>query len=150
MRRADRIMSIIVLLFGLYVLITAFRLEYQLDSLPGPGFVPVWVGLTIVVLSLLILVGTFSRSADNRPGPFSAENIRNVVATLGGCALAMLLSSVTGFLVALGLLAGFLVRFFGTKSWTTTILVAVILQITLYLIFRLGLDVPLPKGLLGF
>lgn len=149
MRTADRIMSILILLLGVYVLVTSWGLQYQLDDLPGPGFVPFWSGLGMVALSLIILAGTFPRRAGSDTRPFSRGSVRNMAASLGGCILMVALTGFTGLLVSLGLLTGFLARLWGTRSWVTTVLLAVILPVSLYLIFTVALSVSIPKGILG-
>lgn len=150
MRGADRILSVLMLLLGSYVLATSFRLGYTMDDLPGPGFAPFWAGLALVAISLSMLAGTFSRSKDNRSTPLSRESLRNLVVSLGGCVALVVLTRFIGFLTALGLLTVLLVRFWGIRSWVTTILVAVILPVLLHFLFVTGFGVPVPKGILGF
>ncbi len=150
MRRADRIMSILTLLLGIYVLVTALGLQYRLDDLPGPGFVPFWSGVAMIALSLIILAGTFTRRAGGSPGPFSRESVRNMAASLGGCVAMVGLTRILGFLVALGLLVGFFARLWGTRSWAATILIATLLPVILYFLFGMALGVSIPKGVLGF
>ena len=42
--------------FGLYVTIEAARFSYLTEDGPGPGFLPLWLGIAICSLSLCLIV----------------------------------------------------------------------------------------------
>ena len=48
--------------FGGFVIYEAHSLPYTSESGPGPGFFPLWIGIGIVVCSLAMLYGYFSRT----------------------------------------------------------------------------------------
>ena len=67
---------------------------------------------------------------------------------IAGSIGAVVLSKVFGFIIALGLMTGFIAKYLGTKSWRVVIALAVATPVTLYVIFVMVLGVPVPGGFL--
>jgi hypothetical protein len=74
--------------------------------------------------------------------------------TLGGViaslAVYILTLEILGFLVGTGLLTAFLLGVVEREKWSTTVVVAVLNSVGLYLVFQVLLGVNLPTNRFGF
>ncbi|MDR7531712.1 MAG: tripartite tricarboxylate transporter TctB family protein [Armatimonadota bacterium] len=57
--RWDRAVAAAVLLFAVYVVELARGMAYWQGRIPGPGFVPLWLGIALAVAAAGVLVGTW-------------------------------------------------------------------------------------------
>lgn len=150
MRIANRITSILIILFGLLITFQATKFDYMVQGTPGPGFLPFWIGILLTLVALIPFIKTFTGFASKLPNPFEAGDFRSLFIVIGGSTVAAIITPITGLLVALGLLVGVLAKLLGTKNWKTVIGLTVFTPILFYGLFVLILGVPLPKGILGF
>lgn len=151
----DRLVALLLLIFAVYAVAAARAMMYMQGRVPGPGFMPFWIGVGIAVAALMILAGPGRRrSREETPAGVPASSfptgqgftvITMIVVTVAGVALITPL----GMAAALGLTLLALVRLLGA-SWRTAALTAVGLPLALHLLFALGLKVPLPSGPWGF
>ena len=137
--------------FGLYVTIEAARFSYLTEDGPGPGFLPLWLGIAICSLSLcLIVVNQLRPAADplGRQRDWSAGSraMSGWLAFMG----AVLLFPFLGFTLCLVLLTVFLITLMERRSIWSAVLVALGLGIGFHLIFVVALGLSLPKSPLGF
>ncbi|MGI6224857.1 MAG: tripartite tricarboxylate transporter TctB family protein [Peptococcales bacterium] len=151
MKKADQITGAILLALSVYISTTGFSLDlWWGDEGPGPGFLPFFAGITLALTSSILIYSTFKKDYKNQENIFPKEGLKLLVTLIGSAVIAGLLVKIVGMIIAMGLLAGFLVTFLSEeKKLFTTIGMIVFLPLVLYLIFRLGLDVPFPKGILG-
>ncbi|MBI4735377.1 MAG: tripartite tricarboxylate transporter TctB family protein [candidate division NC10 bacterium] len=152
MRRADQVTGIIVLVFSLTLMEGSRRLPPSATFGPGAGFLPFWLGALMAVLSALLLVKACLQpvaSADTALFP-NRRVLIPVGATIGSLAAYILVLDRLGFLLGTGLLTAFLLGVVERERWFTTVLVAVLNAVGLYVVFHLLLGVSLPKSVLGF
>ena len=150
MRIANRIASLIIIIFGLYIIYEANKMDYMVDGTPGPGFLPLWLGIAICLVALIPFGRTFTRFASKLDNPFQKDNFKIFFVVIG-CAIAMIfVTQITGMLVALGLMVGTIAKLLGTQSWKKVIGLTIFTPVLLFGIFKVILDVPLPKGIFGF
>jgi putative tricarboxylic transport membrane protein len=147
---ADRVLGLLTLTIGSYIIVQSLELQYYLDGVPGPGFMPFWAGITLNVLALIILIGSFFGQVKTEKSPFIKKDLLKMVGAIGVSLLVAVTTEYIGMLLSLGLLAGFFTWFYGLRKWRTVILAAVLTPVALYLIFSLGLGVIFPAGRLGF
>ncbi|MBZ4654436.1 MAG: hypothetical protein JG781_1777 [Peptococcaceae bacterium] len=152
MKGANIITSIVLLLFGAYVIWDAIKMEYIIDNVPGPGFLPLWTGIFIIGLAFLMLYNnTLGNKPDSTKDPsFDKTFLRNVLVVIGSSTLAMVLVKVVGMLVAIGLLTGFLSWATGTKNMKVNAALTVVTPFIFWLVFEKALEVNFPNGLFGF
>jgi putative tricarboxylic transport membrane protein len=135
---------------GVYIIVEAKGWEYIGSDGPGPGFFPLWYGIAMVALALLLVATSLrGRSAE----PDSAVNWREVGRAMlawAGLALCVGLLKILGFLLAFGLFTVFLVAVMYRRSLGAALAVSVGIGATFYLLFPLALNVALPVGKLGF
>jgi putative tricarboxylic transport membrane protein len=53
---ADRWAALVLAAFGIFITAQAWRLPYWVDRSPGPGFVPLWLGLLLSICAGLVVV----------------------------------------------------------------------------------------------
>jgi hypothetical protein len=152
MRRANIVSGVLVLVIAVYIIYEAITMQYTIDNVPGPGFIPFWAGALMALIALIMLYKNgILRQPETEKGPgFTKQSCRNVGIVIGGSTIGMLLVYVLGMLPAMGLLTGFLSWMLGTKSKVTNIALAILTPIVFWIMFEVALEVNFPKGLLGF
>src|SRR5882672_9224770 len=134
---------------GLYIVFQARQWEYLGPDGPGAGFFPLWYGLAIIGLSLLLIVSHFrGRSAHGKAIDWT--RLGRAFSTWFALAVSVALFKPLGFVISLALLTYFIVAVMYRRPLKTAALVAVASAGGFYLVFDLALSVPLPVGVLGF
>lgn len=144
----DLISGVALAALGVFIISEAWTWNYMSEEGPGPGFFPIWYGIAMVLLSLLLVV----RSAV-KPG--AAEKLdwagvgRALISWLA-FAIAVVLLKPLGFLLSFALLTLFVVAVMYGRPLKTAVAAAVGNAVGFYLLFVLALDISLPVGPLGF
>ena len=147
----DLVAGISIATFGLYVTVSSSRLEYVSEYGPGPGFLPVWLGIGLVILAVYLVVRNLVRGAAE-PGK-KTESWMTVARVLSGwlaLMLAIFLLPWIGFSVILALLTVFLIVVLERRSLWTAVSVGFGLALGFYVIFVFALGVSLPVNPWGF
>jgi putative tricarboxylic transport membrane protein len=157
MKRANQITGIVLLIFSGYVIMASMQMPLRqitgrTSFAPSTGFLPMWLGVLMAVLSVLLIVNATLQQADStRKEVFPrGRALLAVVLFLAGLAAYIALLEVLGYLSATALLTAFLLLFVMQAGWKTTLLVAVSASIVLFVIFHVLLHVDLPKNMFGF
>jgi putative tricarboxylic transport membrane protein len=145
---ANLIAGIAVLLLGSVVAFFAGRLPYKAEYGPGPGFMPLWIGVALIVCATATIIKTV-RQYGHEEGRFIQPKTRQVVFVLVTLIITFLLVPVFGLSLGLALFTGFTMRTAGRHGWVLCVLVAVATAAAVRFIFGYGLDIPLPKGFIG-
>lgn len=149
-RRADLLGATFTLLFGAWVIYQASLLPYKSDYGPGPGFLPLWLGVALCLCGAILLSSSLARGVPDRKWLPDREGARKILLVLGATAAAVAAMYWVGMNVAVGLYLLFLLRAIDRRPWITTVGVAILSPVALYLIFQRWLLVPLPNGPWGF
>ncbi len=149
MNPADLTGGVFVTLLGAGVLFFSRDLHYHAEDIPGPGFLPFWLGLGLLGCGLLITLKA-SKGVDRKKGEFWLPKTRYVGYMLITLVITFLFVPVLGLTLCLALLTGFTTRLMGRHSWGLCLVLAVITGLGIRLVFGHWLDIPLPKGLVGF
>jgi hypothetical protein len=145
MDRVDRVAGIAALLGGILLAYTGWKLDPGTSKLPGPGFFPLLIALTMGGLGGWLFL---------RPGP-PEKSLRPEASQWIPFSLALLsLIGYAAILSDLGYLLstfGFLVvqlRWVEKRSWIPSLVTAALAAGISLLLFRVLLKVPLPVGIL--
>lgn len=153
MRRYDQMSSLVWLAFAIYICIESGRLSFGSFDRPGPGFLPLLVGLFLGVFSIAaFLRATLSRSVqENIPPWYPRQRWKKLIWVLGSLLAYAIFLETLGFLISTFLLLVFLFRYgMEPKRWAVAIGASGLASISTYAVFELWLRTHLPRGLLGF
>jgi putative tricarboxylic transport membrane protein len=124
---------------GVFIITQAASWEYLGNDGPGPGFFPLWYGIAIVGLSLVLVVSSLSvKEAIDWRGAGRA------FAAWGAFALAAAAMKWLGFLVSFAALTFYIVAVMYRRPLVAAAIVALATAAGFYLVFQLALDVKLP------
>ena len=152
MKYPDLISGLFWLLIGL--LLAFWSLTYQIGSLtqPGPGYLPLALGILLVLLSMILLVGLRRKGLHSKRAiSFSSSTggWKKVVYTVVILGLAAFFFETLGYLLTFFLLIALLMKGTVHSSWKKILLTAFLTTMGVYIVFILLLEQPLPRGFLG-
>ena len=138
---------------GVGLLLSLWATRYSIGSLilPGPGSLPLVLGLILILLSIILIArGILSSRVTGRDSPpLLLTGWKKGVYTVVILLLGAFFFERLGYLLTFFLLIVFLMRGAGAQSWKRTVLVAICSALGVYLVFVRLLEQPLPLGLLG-
>jgi len=134
---------------GIYIIVQARQWEYLGPEGPGPGFFPLWYGIAMLGLSVLLVVLHF-RQAAARGNAIDWTRYGRAFSTWFALAVSVALFRPLGFVISFALLTYFIVAVMYRQPLKTAALVAVACAAGFYLVFERALGVSLPVGILGF
>ena len=134
---------------GLYIVFQARQWEYLGPEGPGAGFFPIWYGIAMLALSVLLIVSQLRRRYA-RGNAIDWTRLGRALSTWFALAVSVALFKPLGFVISFALLTYFIVAVMYRRPLATAALVAVASAAGFYLVFDLALSVPLPVGVLGF
>ncbi len=149
-KRYDLISGLFWLLCSALIIIGSLHLPVGTVANPGPGFVPLLVGILLSIISLAILIFSFLRgSLEGKVFWPDKKQWPKVVITL----LMMLIYAIAfpylGFFFSTLLLMFFLFKSIGSMSWKASLAGAILTSSCFYLVFKVWLKVQFPGGPLG-
>lgn len=143
----ERALAVAFAALGVLFAVNARELRYMDEFAPGAGFLPFWLGLLLVGLVIVFVFKTRAPKAD-KEAPLR-EN-RKVLVVTAGLAACVALIDWLGFAVPMAAYLLYLTRGVDRRGWGSSIALSVSTTLCLYLVFRMWLGVPLPKGPWGF
>jgi putative tricarboxylic transport membrane protein len=112
---------------------------------PQPGFFVFYLGVALLVSAVMIVVRAVRRHKGG--ATFAGRDQVQSVATVLLPAVAMVvLTHVIGLYVSGALYLAVYMRWIGRHRWVTTVVIALAIPLTAFLIFEIWFLVPLPKG----
>ena len=126
---------------GAYIIVTASRWEYLGADGPGPGFFPLWYGLAMAALSL-VLVLTSIRSPS--PHLIDWSGAGRAFGAWAALALSVAALKLAGFLISFAALTFFIVAVMYRRPYWVAALTGVAAAAGFYAVFALALGVKLP------
>lgn len=150
-KRDDAITAIVLLVFSGFVISEALSMSISAEYGPGPGMFPLILGISLAVLSLLLLWDGINPRTKDKASKFQnkAGLLASGLMVLGLVGYALVITKL-GYLLTTFLLVLFLMGVVARDKLRTTLLTAIAVTVLLYLIFDVGLGVQLPKGPFGF
>jgi len=148
----EKITAAILLFFSLLYCLKGLSLQVGVPKNPGPGFIPVIIGILLVSCTGFYMVRVFrKRDLEGKGGKTSEEEKKNYVAILGITACAILFPLILETLKFL--MTTFVVSFFmflalRPKKRAFALFLAAGMSVSSFLIFSRLLGVALPMGFL--
>jgi len=161
MDRAEKVSSIALIVFGLFVAYYSRRyLKLGIMITPGAGFLPYWIGIALAVLGALWFLETFlARTGSGAGGEGSiAGDAAAEVEALRGRVLSKFLPGVllvilyawlfekAGYIVSTALFMVGWQKVVEKEGWLKTAVIAVLSAGCMYALFSYLLKVYLPTG----
>lgn len=147
----DLVTALVISSFAVFLIYEASSLPYYSEYGPGPGFLPLWLGMGILVLALSLVFANllgFARIEKGVAQPWTA--VGRALGGWFGLMVAIALLPWVGFGLSFAFLTTLLILVLEGRSPLTALGTAVSLSLGFYLIFALALGVPLPSGPWGF
>jgi len=138
---------------GVLVIALGRRLDFGAWNNPGPGMMPVLLGVFLAGLSAALwLMARRGAGSGAVPGasPWSAARWRPVVSTLAVLLAYAALLDTLGYVIATFLVLLVLLRVLEPPRWSTTVVSAAAITAVSYGLFVRLLQVQLPRGAWGF
>jgi putative tricarboxylic transport membrane protein len=149
MRVADLIGGIGVLGLGAGITFFAGRLPYTAEYGLGPGFMPLWIGMVLMGCAVITIAQSLRQTGEPQK-KFVTPRTRKVGFVFATLIVTFVVVGFLGLAVSLGLFTGFTMKTVGRHGWILSALVTLVTAVAVYVIFGYLLDIPLPKGFLGF
>ena len=149
MWHANIIAGVAVFLLGIATTVLAWlTLPYTGDFGPGPGFVPLWLGITLIVCSVPVII-TDLRTKEKSERLFRPETAKCLKVLI--LVVTVFLSlPVLGFSAGLALITAGGMRLMGKHSWVSCVVTVLATAIGIHYLFGQWLSIPLPKGMIGW
>lgn len=151
MRKGQIGSSIFLLIIGIFFFVEAQELPIGRVTRPGPGFLPFWLGIAMMVVSLALVIRSISNKNDFllRESLWKGLKWHKVILTIVVLLLYALFLESIGFCIATFVLLFFLFRVIGELSWWWGAIGSILTSFLTYTLFRQLLEVQLPRGLWG-
>jgi putative tricarboxylic transport membrane protein len=152
MSRVNALVWGLLAAFGVFIVHESLDHNYYgSDFGPGPGFFSFWLGILLIVLSLIQIVMIYRRPAEPLPDGFipDREGVKRMLSIMAALIASLLLMNVLGFSLTMMGFCIFLLRRLGRQSWWLTLILSAVAGFGMAYLFAL-LQVMLPKGFLGF
>lgn len=150
--KADRASGFFWLVFSAWVSYESYELGLGALRQPGPGFLFFWTGVVVGILSLTVVIRSFSKRPPEEAGEQDSArpNVQKILLVLASLFLYAIFMELAGYLVVTLLLFLFLLGVVEKRGWRFAVLVSLTVSAASYLIFEVALQSQLPKGLLEF
>lgn len=150
MKRAEQVLGVVLLLFAIYIGWESSLIESGAEFGMGPGFMPFWLAVGLGITSTALLVQAITLPARLFDPVFFPDRVGGVrvISLLASYLLAILLIKHLGMPLSLAILTAATMPVFGSRSWRTIALTAILTLLGVYLVFGRWLGVPLPMGIL--
>lgn len=152
MRQADMIGGLLAVFLGGLAVHQSSQMEYWSSFGPGPGFIPLWSGVLIAIGGLLLTFQAWKRAKDKAPEKDPQQRYRLIqVAVVAALTMVLAVAvDFVGFSLPTFVFLAFLTGWLGDHKLVTTLTVSAGLTATFHFVFGYFLEVPLPKGWIGF
>lgn len=147
MSTIDRATGTITLAFGAFVVVLAVGMPLLTAGVPGPGLLPLIIGLLLVMFGVLLLLQPGQESSAS--SSLDREAGRRITGTIGAAVLFTAAVPIIGFPIATMIFLTVLIWWWGQYRWWIAGLISLLTSLSLMLVFQSLLHAPLPKGIWG-
>lgn len=155
MRVANLVLGLVVAAVGVLAFFEASDLDmFGEHGVPGPGFLPIVLAITLLVLGLLLVGLTLTRwrapapqvEAAEDEDKFEARNLVRAGRVWIGFLVSVPVMSLIGFIPAMVILVAYLVFVVERIKGIKPVLAAILIPAAIYAIFAFMLGVDLPAS----
>ena len=153
MREGERGFGLIGLGLSFWLIIEANKFDYRMRYTPGPGFLPFWLGVSLGILSLYLVVHPFFQkdrkepTAPILPGWKTLLRIGLILLFFSGFILLM---TALGFTLTVFVSVALILFLLEAYGLVRSIIYGILYSGLFFLIFRYWMGVDLPGGWVGF
>jgi putative tricarboxylic transport membrane protein len=148
-RKIDKV-AFVFMALGLFVIFETKSMYIGKMDHPGPGIFPLFLGIFILIVSILSFIKSLILNAGIIPESTGGIRLRNVYYVFGSLWFFLLFLPVLGFSTTNFLMFVFLLKVVGRRKWFSTIAWSIIITITSYYVFAVQLLVLFPRGIVPF
>jgi putative tricarboxylic transport membrane protein len=151
MRLVDIVAGAVLIALSIVVIPESLALQFYSEGVPGPGFFPTLLAITLVVSGALLIASRLTKPANAFPEferPSRSQAQRSLGVWMALLAAAVLVN-VLGFLASMVVLVAVLLLGVERRRGLSTIVTIVVTPLLAYLLFGALLQVPLPSGVFG-
>jgi putative tricarboxylic transport membrane protein len=144
--------SLVWLGVGIFICIGSLRLSLGEFRNPGPGFLSFFAGLVIMGLALVVHLQSRKRrprTANEVSEPIWSDPKKGmkIVMTVVALLVYAVMMNYLGFLISTFLFLAFILKTIEPQRWSVTLIGSLFASAAFYVIFEIGLQSQLPKGL---
>jgi hypothetical protein len=152
-KRRDTASGLFWLFIGLGLAIWTLR-SYEIGRLtqPGPGYLPLALGIILILLSLILLAAQMKKTPSSGQAVLPAVHAggwKKIVYTVLVLMAAAFFFEQVGYLLTFFFLMVLLMKAGERESWKRILLTAFLTTVCVYVVFVLLLQEQLPRGILG-
>jgi hypothetical protein len=150
MKSNDFLSSLFIFVIAILACIGATKYRVGSFSDPQPGSFPFLMGLVIGLLSLIGMIKALKGGAQDRTGwGLGVKNWKQVVYVLALLSFCGFVLEGLGYLLTVSLFFALLL-ILNYRKWYIVIGGTLVASLGSYMVFRLALQVELPRGILGY
>jgi len=152
MKKGDRVFAVFSMGLSVWLILESQQFDYLSEFGPGPGFEPFWLGILLAVLSLALLINTFTRHGGEEdekprlPGWKALGRVGLIMLITAGFALAL---NTLGFVLTVCLFVALILYTLEEVGLLKSLFYGVMFSGSVFLIFSYWMDINFPTGLLG-
>jgi putative tricarboxylic transport membrane protein len=150
-RNYDLGSGLFCLLIGLGFIAGGVKMGLGPVSAPGAGFFPAVIGGIFSALSLALLITTAlgkTRAGEKQRFWKEKNSWVKIFLALLSLIFYMIFLEYFGYITTTIIFVFFLLKFVGKKGWMISIVMAVLVSLGSYALFKMALGVSLPRGLI--
>lgn len=156
MVKRDLAGGLLFLVLGIITCTVSLQHVYYAEYGPGPGFMPFWLSLILMVCALFVVIPAFKSLREGKGNePITDEDLlmfTNPLAVFGGLGallLVALLLDHVGFVISASIAITIYVKLIKPNIlWRYSVALGVVAAIMIYSLFSLALGINLPRGVL--
>jgi putative tricarboxylic transport membrane protein len=134
------------LTLALWISVEALQVPLGTFRMPGAGFFPLALGLTLAALAMMLLAVNFLSPGASQTDAWPER--REVLYLIASVVAGAWLFERVGFLLTMAAFLALTMRVLGRISWVTAVVLALVGSVAAYIVFGRVLLIALPSGIL--
>jgi len=137
----------ILAVLGIIIVFTSLKYGFGTFRTPGPGLFPFFIGLSVLIFSLALLISEFRTQL--RSASLNREDLKTFLLMIFAFCTWILVMPVFGYVVVTVLVMYGICKIMNLEGWWKPLSVSVGTALFIYFLFDYCLYIDLPKGILG-